>query len=80
MDQTQLIEKLQDIFDDIFDETQPTVSIDLTAADVQEWDSLANIQLIVTIEKEFGIKFAAQEVEQLTSVGGLIDTILAKLS
>lgn len=79
MDEAQLIENLQDIFDDIFDETQPTVTMELTAADVLEWDSLANIQLIVAIEKEFGIKFIAQEVEQLNSVGGLITSILAKL-
>jgi len=80
METTIIIDKLQEIFDDIFDESQPKVIPELTAADVLEWDSLSNIQLIVSIEREFGIKFSGQEVENLLSVGNLIDAIQDKKS
>jgi len=79
MNQEELIGILQEIFDDIFDETQPKVVLDLSSSDVQEWDSLANIQLIVAIEHQFSIKFAAHEVEKLSSVRDLINSINTKI-
>ena len=51
-----------------------------TAADVEEWDSLHHIRLIIAIERKFKIKFRNAEVEQLTNVGDLVKTIDQKVA
>jgi acyl carrier protein len=53
---------------------------DLTAAEVEGWDSMAHVRLLVTIERKFGIKFSACEIGRLQSVGDLMKLIQAKLS
>ena len=53
-------------------------SRDLTASDIDEWDSLTHINLIVAIEKEFGISFTLEELEQQNNVGDTIDMIINK--
>ena len=63
---------------DVLDEEDLVVTRDTTADDAEDWDSLAQIQIIVAIEKELGIKFSLQEVQQLNQadhVGHLVDLI-----
>ena len=50
----------------------------MTAKDVEGWDSLSNIRLIMSVEKQFGVKFSASEVGKLKNVGELADLIAAK--
>ena len=80
MDESKIIDQLQIIFDDIFDETQPTINMELSAAEVDEWDSLTNIRLIVAIEQVFSIKFRPQEIEELNTAGDLVNSIKKKLA
>jgi acyl carrier protein len=70
-----LKEIMRDVFDD--DDIQPTEA--MTAEDVEGWDSLSHIRLIVSIEKQFKIKFTNAEVEKLRNVGDLLRAINLKV-
>jgi len=63
---------------DTFDVDDLTVTRETTAADIEEWDSLSHIRLIVAIERAFGVKFSNAEIERLRNVGELVDTIASK--
>ncbi len=78
MNQTDVIARLQTIFDDLFLEP-----VQLTAAtsaeDVPEWDSLTHISLLLAVEKEFEIRFRVGEVEATKNVGEFADLILKRI-
>ena len=67
-----LARKLETIFRDVFDESELKITPHLTANDVPGWDSLTNINLIFAIEREFKIKFALGEIQELKNVGEMI--------
>jgi acyl carrier protein len=71
----QLKEIMRDVFDD--DSIDPTEA--MTAQDVEGWDSLSHIRLMVSIEKQFHVKFTNAEVEQLRNVGDLLKAINSKV-
>jgi acyl carrier protein len=78
MNQTDVIAKLQTIFDDVF--LEPVVLTPATSAkDVPEWDSLMHISLMVTVEKEFGVRFRVGEVENTKNVGEFADLVLKRI-
>jgi acyl carrier protein len=79
MTQSEVLQRLQQIFDDIFIEPV-AVSATLSAKDVPEWDSLVHISLVVAVEKAFGIKFNVGEVEATKNVGDFADLIGARLA
>lgn len=64
-----LLPELQPIFQEIFDQPDLKISSETTARDVPGWDSLTNINLIFAIEREFKIKFALGEIQELNNVG-----------
>ena len=72
-------EKLQEIFQDIFDDDTIELFDDMNANDIEDWDSLTHIQLIVQIEKSYGIKFTTGEVASAKNVGGFINLIQEKI-
>ncbi len=71
MEQTAIYAKLTEIFHDLFDDDSIEVTPELTAKDVDGWDSLAHIRLIITIEKAFKVKFSTSEIAKLEKVGDL---------
>ncbi|GAA6323874.1 hypothetical protein F350042L8_09720 [Fusobacterium ulcerans] len=71
-------EKLQEIFRDIFDDEELVITEGMTAADIEDWDSLAQINLIIAIEKEFGIKFNLEEVSKLKNISEMLEMIKIK--
>lgn len=79
MNQAEAISKLQTIFDKIFLEP-PTLSPELTAKDVSEWDSLLHISLLVAVEKAFNIRFRVGEVEAAKNVGEFADLIIRRIN
>lgn len=79
MNQSDVIAKLQGIFDDIFLKP-PKATPALTAADVPEWDSLVHISLMLAIEKAFNVRFRMGEVETTENLGELADLILLRTS
>jgi acyl carrier protein len=70
--------RLTEVFRDIFDRDDITLTRVTTSADIEDWDSLANISLMVAIEKEFNVSFSLKEIKALLNVGGMIDLIEAK--
>lgn len=71
--------RLAEIFRDVLDNETIELTQDTTASDIDEWDSLGHISLLVAIEKEFKIKFTLADVESLRNVGDMIDLIRIKV-
>ena len=74
------IERLQQVFEDTFSDDSYQFSIDTTQDDVEEWDSLNQVRLLMAIEQEFDIKFDLEEMERLTGVAVISDIISEKLN
>lgn len=72
-------EGLTEIFHDIFDDETLVVHRDLTASQVEGWDSLTHVRLLLTAERKFGVRISAAEAGQLQSVGHLMDLLQEKL-
>ena len=66
-----VLEQVQDIFQDVFDDDELEVTVETTAADVEEWDSLMHVTLILEIESTFQVRFSSGDVANLQSVGDL---------
>jgi len=71
---------LQEIMIDVFDNDDLKIDEHTTAEDLEEWDSLSHIRLIVAVERKFGFKFKNSEIESLKSVGDLARLVDAKVS
>lgn len=71
--------KLNEVFQDVFDDEDIEVNDDTTSADVDGWDSLEHINLIVAVERTFGIKFTMGETTGLKNVGEMVDKIISHL-
>jgi acyl carrier protein len=71
--------RLTEVFRDIFDREDIILIRETTSADIEDWDSLANISLVVAIEKEFGISFNLNEIKALADVGDMLDLIKTKV-
>jgi acyl carrier protein len=78
MDDPQIYARLTEIFQDVFDEDSIQLTSELSAKDVDGWDSLAHIRLILTVEKAFKIKFSTSEIGKLENVGDLVAFIRAR--
>ncbi len=70
--------RLTEIFRDVFDDGDIELTDAMTAEDIDEWDSLMHITLIVATEKEFGMRVNAAEVSGLGDVGALISLVLER--
>ena len=70
---------LQIIFRDIFDDEELVITRDTPADDIEDWDSLTHMQLIVEIEKKYNIKFTTAEIKKAQNVGEFIDIIKEKM-
>lgn len=73
MDKKEILDKLQPIFSTIFDGVQ--ISESTTVADIENWDSLANIKILMMVEKEFNINIDVSLIHHLTSVKQIIEVI-----
>lgn len=79
MTREEIYGKLNEVFQDVFDDEDITVSDSTVASDVDGWDSLEHINLIVAVERCFGIKFTMGETTGLKNVGEMVDRIIAHL-
>jgi acyl carrier protein len=80
MDNPEIYQKLTSVFHEVFDEESIVVRPDLTADDVEEWDSLSHIRLVLSVERAFGCRFSASEISKLKNVEGLVELIRAKIA
>lgn len=79
MNRTEVFEKINAIFRDIFDDESLVIADETTAADIEDWDSLEQINILVAMEKAFHVKFSVGEVEGLKDVGEMANLIIGKL-
>jgi acyl carrier protein len=75
-----IMNKLQPIFQDIFEDDDLLITAESSADSVEGWDSLAHIVLIFAIEQEFKIKFALGELEAMKDVGDMVELMQKKLT
>lgn len=80
METQEIRDHLARVFRDVFDDESIYITDDMTAKDVEEWDSLNHINLIVAVERDFRIHFTTREVSEVANVGEFIALISSKLS
>jgi acyl carrier protein len=78
MEKDQVLSQLQEIFRDTLDDQEIILTYDTTANDVEGWDSLTHIHLVVSIEKYFKLRFTAKEIQGWKNIGELSEGIIAK--
>lgn len=79
MERSEIYEKLNEIFRNVLDNDDIELNDATRADDIEEWDSLSHIQMIVAIEKTFKLKFNSREVMKWENVGEMVDTIMKKI-
>ena len=80
MASTDTLETIRLLMEDVFDVDDLSISDATSAEDIEEWDSLSHIRLIVAIERKFGIKFKNSEIEGLMNVGDLVRVVDGKIA
>ena len=78
MSEQEILNAVQDIFRDNFDDDTLEITRSTCADDIEDWDSLAHITLIATIEKEFQMKFTMDEVGHLKNVGEMASIVMER--
>lgn len=78
MTRGQIYAELNEVFQDVFDDESITVNDETTANDIEDWDSLEHINLVVAVEKQFDIKFTMGEVNGMENVGAMVDIIMER--
>lgn len=74
----EILNKIEKIFQDQFLDDRLTISEKTTPEDIDEWDSLAHINLLVSVEKEFNIRFSAEDMGEINSVSSLVEKVLKR--
>ena len=80
MSKEEILPEVQDIMRDVFDLDDLEISPATTAEEIEEWDSLSHIRLIVAIERKFKFKFKNSEIEGLKNVQDLVNLVATKIS
>lgn len=80
MGREEILEKVNEIFWDVFDDEDLVITEATTADDVEDWDSLTHITLVSAVETEFGFKFTMKDVQGMQNVGEMIDIILKEMA
>lgn len=70
--------RLNEVFRDVFDDETITVTETTSADDIEDWDSLEHINLVLAVESEFGVKFTIGETTTMHNVGEMVDIILQR--
>lgn len=78
MTRDEVFGKLNEVFRDVFDDEDITVTESTNADNIEDWDSLSHINLVVAVEKEFGVKFSMGETQKMKNVGEMADIILER--
>ena len=79
MTREEIFEGLNEVFQDVFDDEDIVVNETTTADDIEDWDSLEHINLIVAVERHFGMKFSMGEVTGMKNVGAMADIIAERV-
>ena len=76
MTRDEVMEKVTEIFRDVFDDEDLVIGDSTNSDDIEDWDSLEHINLVAAVEQEFGIKFTMAQVVGMKNVGEMVDIIL----
>ena len=76
MKRDEILEKLNEIFAEVFEDDSIEVVETTSSADIEDWDSLTHITLIAAVEEEFDIKFSMKDVIGMKNVGEMVDIIM----
>jgi len=79
MEEQLILEKLQKIFRDVFSSQSLNINPEMTANDIDEWDSLSHMLLITQVEAAFSIKFKLKDLNKMRKIGDMIELIQSKL-
>ena len=79
MEKDLIFERVNKVFQTVFDDETISVNENTTSNDIEDWDSLEHISLIVAIEQEFTIKFSMGEVSNMKNVGEMVNIITSKM-
>lgn len=77
---SEVFQKVEEIFREVFDQEELEIHEETCAEDIEDWDSLEQINLLIAMEKEFDIKFELKEVSQLKNVGEMVSLIQEKIN
>ena len=77
--QDKIYEQLTELFREIFSNDDLTLRPEMTAKDIEGWDSFTHISVIVAVETKFGIKIKTAEIEKLANVGQLVAAIESRV-
>ncbi len=80
MDKSEILKTVNAVFADVLDNEKIVLTLSTTVDEIEEWDSLNHIQLVVAIEKKFKIRFTSGEIQSWNSVGGMVNSISAKIN
>ncbi len=80
MDRNTVLKQVNDIFIDVLENKTIILTDQTTASEIDEWDSLNHIHLVVSIEKHFKIRFTSKEIQSWKNVGEMINSIMEKIS
>ena len=75
----EIFDRLNEVFQDVFDDDSITVNPNTTAADIEDWDSLMHINLVSAVEDEFEVEFEMKDILDLDNVGDFVDLIIRVL-
>ncbi len=75
MNKNEIIERLTNVFRDVFDDDSIVITPSTTSSDIEDWDSIEHINLIGAVEDEFGMRFKMKEVSGMKNVGEMIDIL-----
>ena len=73
MESKEILKVLNDVFKDVFDDDMLVLTHDTTAKDIEEWDSLNQIKLIIECERAFDIRLKARDINMLENIGEMVD-------
>jgi acyl carrier protein len=79
MDKAEILVEINKIFNQVMDNDSIRLKFESTADDVEEWDSLTNIQFLLDVEKHFKIRFSSSEIGNFRSIGELCESIKMKI-
>ena len=79
MEKIEIVEKLTPVFRKVFGDESLKITDELSALDVEKWDSLSHMLLISEVEEKFAIKFRLKDLNKMANVGDMIAIISSKL-
>jgi acyl carrier protein len=78
MTEAEIYQQLTEVFRDVFGREDMELTPELSAKDVMGWDSFKQIEIMIAVEEQYGVKFRTRELESLQNVGDLVRAVLAK--